>query len=446
MTDTPSRDLTSGVDLWGVVALGLGSAMGVAIFSAIGPAAAMGGPAMLISVIVAALPMVFVAVTYAFMGSQLPTSGASYEWPRRFLNPALGFGVAWLRIAANTGALVVLALVLTRYLAMVSPVAVPVKPTMFVLFVLALIPNLLGVGIASGVQKTMMALLLLVFGLFCAWGVAGGHMHWEHLRLADGGHGFAGMLTTIPLLVGLFFGIESATEMGDEIRDNKRMITLGIALSIGSAVAVYLAVASVALGAVGATELGTSKTPLLDAAQVIMGPVATPIIVLAAVLAIGKSLNGIFMVFSRSLYAMGKAGALPAVFARVHPRFRTPYVACLAVFACACAGLLLPTELTFLFLAVNVPTLLKYACVCLSADRVITRHPELATRARFPLSHRAVRICAYLGMATAGAILLLGLGADWRPYAALAAWGAVGAVVYVARRFTVRRNPAPESL
>jgi hypothetical protein len=49
-------------------------------------------------------------------------------------------------------------------------------------------------------------------------------------------------------------------------------------------------------------------------------------------------------------------------------------------------------------------------------------------------------------VATAGAILSLGRGADWRPYAALAAWGAVGALVYLVRRFTVHRNPVPESL
>src|SRR5687768_14677401 len=86
--------LTEGVNLAGVVALGLGTAVGVAIFSIIGPAAALAGPGLLIAVVIASVPMIVIAVTYAFMGSALPTSGASYEWPRRFIHPFVGFLVA----------------------------------------------------------------------------------------------------------------------------------------------------------------------------------------------------------------------------------------------------------------------------------------------------------------------------------------------------------------
>ena len=106
------------------------------------------------------------------------------------------------------------------------------------------------------------------------------------------------------------------------------MIPLGIALSITSAVALYLLVAVVALGVLGGDALAASEAPILDAAKRFMGPLATPVIVLAAVLAIGKSLNAIFIVFSRSLFAMGRAGVLPEAFARVHPRWGTPHVAC----------------------------------------------------------------------------------------------------------------------
>ena len=47
------------IDLWGVVALGLGTAVGVSIFSAIAPAARIAGPAMLLSALLAALPMLW---------------------------------------------------------------------------------------------------------------------------------------------------------------------------------------------------------------------------------------------------------------------------------------------------------------------------------------------------------------------------------------------------
>jgi len=419
------------IDLWGVVALGLGTAMGVSIFSALGTAAAVAGPGLLLAVLIAAVPMGFIAVAYAFMGTVLPTSGASYEWPRRFIHPAVGFAVAWLRIAGSSGALVVLALVLTRYLNMLVPL--PVKPTMFAAFVLLLLANVFGVGIAASVQKAMMGALLAVFAVFCVAGATGGHWQGAHLAplLAEG---WGGVLAAVPLLIGLFYGIESATEMGDEVTGSKKTVAAGIGLSIGTALAVYLAVAATCLALLGAGALGTSTAPMADAAAVALGPYGTPVVVLAAFLAIAKSMNAIFMVFSRSLFAMGRSGVLPGVFASVHPRFKSPHVACIAVFCLASAGLLLPTELTFLFLAVNVPVLLKYICVCICARRVA----QGGTAGSFALSNRLVAACAAIGAPLAVVILAIGFNTDWRPYALLGAWLAVGAVVYAASTFLRR--------
>lgn len=415
--------LSRGIDLWGVVALGLGTAVGVSIFSAIAPATAVAGPAMLFSVLVAALPMYLIAVSYAFLGSALPVSGASFAWPARFLHPSLGFFIAWARIIANMGAMVVLALVLVRYGSMLLPL--PVKPTMFAVLVLALLANLFGVHIAATVQKWLLSAMLVLFAVFIAWGGATA-VDLSRLQpmFPEGVHG---MVAAMPLLMGLFFGIEAATEAGAEVADSRRAIPLGIALSIGSATLLYLAVGFVALGVLGAPALGSSEAPILDAAKVFMGPLATPVIVLAAVLSIGKSLNAMFAMFSRSLYAMGTAGMLPSALGRVHPRWKTPHIALLAVFVIGCAGLLLPMELTFLFLAVNIPNLLKYASICLSAARVTERHPDLYEAAAFKFAKPRMRAFAYAGALCALALALVGMEADWRPYALLGGWLVIGA-------------------
>lgn len=427
--------LKQGVDLAAVVALGLGTAVGVAIFSVIAPATQLAGPGMLLSVLIAAVPMFVIAVNYAFMGSALPTSGASYEWPRRFIHPAVGFFVAWLRIAGSASAMVVLALVLVRYLSMLVPV--PTKPTMLALFVLVLLANLFGVGIAARVQKILMAALVAMFLIFAAWGAP--EITAAHFSVPGGIH-WAGVLAAVPLLVSLFFGIEAATEVGDEVSNGRRMIPLGIALSIASAVALYLLVAVVALGILGSETLAASHAPILDAATRFMGPLATPVIVVAASLAIGKSLNAIFMVFSRSLFAMARAGVLPEVFACIHPRWGTPHVACFAVFALCVACLLLPMSLTFLFLSVSIPTLLKYVTTSLSAARVVRSHPDLYESARFKLSPAWMRGWAYGGVVSAMAVIVLGLGADTRPYYVLLGWGALGVCYYVARQRWQRKS------
>ena len=418
--------LKQGVDLAAVVALGLGTAVGVAIFSVIAPATALAGTGMLLSVIIAAVPMFVIAVNYAFMGSALPTSGASYEWPRRFIHPAVGFFVAWLRIAGSSSAMIVLALVLVRYVSMLVPV--PTKPTMFALFALVLLANLFGVGIAARVQKTLMAALIVLFLIFAGWGATA--VESVHFTVPEALN-WTGVLAAVPLLVSLFFGIEAATEVGDEVSNGRRMIPLGIALSITSAVALYLLVAVVALGILGNDALAASQAPILDAATRFMGPLATPVIVLAAVVAIGKSLNAIFMVFSRSLFAMARAGVLPPALARVHPRWGTPHVACLAVFGFCVACLLLPMSLTFLFLSVSIPTLLKYVTTSLCAAKVVKEHPDLYENARFKFSPGAMRLWGYAGVVNALTVIVLGLGADTRPYYVLLGWGAIGALYYV---------------
>lgn len=414
--------LSRGINLVGVVSLGLGTAVGVSIFSAMAPATAVAGPAMLWSVLVAALPMYLIAISYAFLGSAMPVSGASFVWPARFLHPTWGFAIAWARIIANMGAMVVLALVLVRYAAMVVPL--PERPTMFVLLALALLANWFGIHIAARVQTVLLAAMLLLFLLFIVWG---GSTAVDLSRMEPMfPHGVSGMVAAVPLLMGLFFGIEATTEAGAEVTNSRRNIPLGIALSIGSATLLYLAVGFVALGVLGADALGASEAPILDAAKAFMGPLATPLIVLAAVLSIGKSLNAMFAMFSRSLYAMGADGMLPRVFGRVHARWHTPHMALLGVFAIGCAGLFLPLELTFLFLAVNIPNLLKYASVCLVAARVAERHPDLYAHAAFKFSRAKMRALGYAGALCALALVFVGLETDWRPYALLAGWLVIG--------------------
>ncbi|KQN39873.1 amino acid permease [Sphingomonas sp. Leaf407] len=423
------------IDLWGVVALGLGTAVGVSIFSAIAPAAKIAGPAMLFSALIAALPMYLIAVSYAFLGSACPASGASFVWPARFLHPTWGFCIGWARIVANVGAIVVLALVLVRYASMLVPL--PTKPTMLALLALALVANLFGMHIATRVQKVLLVGMLLLFAVFVAWGASRGV---DVARLQPlFPHGITGMIAATPLLMGLFFGIEAATEAGAEVADSRRTIPLGIALSIGSATLLYLAVGFVALGVLGGDALGASDAPILDAAKRFMGPWATPLVVLAAVLSIGKSLNALFAMFSRSLYAMGVSGMLPSALGRVHPRWQTPHVALVTVFALGCVGLLLPMELTFLFLAVNIPNLLKYGSICVAAARVAERHPDIYDAAAFKPGRRRLRIAGYGGAASAFLLIFAGLETDWRPYALLLVWMVCGLVFLKIRS---RRSPA----
>ena len=274
---SPAPRLQGRIGLIGVVTFGAGTAIGVSIFSVLQPAAQLAGSGLLIGVLLAGLPMLLFATVYAYLGSALPMSGASYDWPRLFIHPLAGFLVAWLRIIANVGALVVLSLVLVRYVSCVA--SVPLKTTMAAAITAVFVLNYIGVRVAAGAQTLMMGLLLLVLAAFVARGLPRLEPHHIGPLFAVGGWAIA---TSVPLLASLFLGIESAADVGEEIRDPHRNLPLGIALAIAVSAIVYGTVAFVALGLVGPGRLAASEAPLLEAARVPFGKWAVPLIVSAA--------------------------------------------------------------------------------------------------------------------------------------------------------------------
>lgn len=420
--------LKHGVGLIDLVMLGAGTAIGAAIFSVLQPAAQVGGSGILIAVGIAALPMVLFALVYAYLASAIPRTAASYEWQRQFTHPLIAFAIVWLRVLSNAVVMIVLGRVLVNYLSMV--VELPAKLVMLGMFTLIFGLNYVGVAIAARVQTILMSLLLVVFAVFV---FAGAPQMKPQLFAEALAGGWTPILAALPLMIQLFLGIETATEVGEEVDNAKTIVPLGIALGLALTVIVYLAISFTALSLVGPDVLAASDAPLLTAAKVALGPWATPMIVTAAVLALTKSMNAVFLVYSRFLYAMGKSGVLPAPLGRIHPKFGTPHIATMVAFAATVAGLLLPSSLLFLLLAVNIPTMMKYLGSCLAAFSVARNHPEVHAQARLKFSKTTVKVLAGLGMLAAIIIASLGFGTDWRPYALLAGWLAIGLVYYAVR-------------
>jgi APA family basic amino acid/polyamine antiporter len=301
---------------------------------------------------------------------------------------------------------------------------------MFVVFAFVFIANLLGMSVAARGQTLMLIVLLATCVIFVV--ISAPKIDFANFTPLLS-KGWPGVLAAIPLMISLFLGIESATEVGGEIKKPGRNIPLGIAISVVLTTAVYFAVAASALGVLGEEALGASPAPLLDTAVAASGALGKPLILVAAFVAIGSSINATFMIFTRFLYAMGRTSMLPAALGRVHPRFHTPHVASCVAFVMCCLGLLLPANLVFLFLAVNIPTLLKYAATSIAATRLLKREPELYDNASFRPRRGVIVVLAWLGVISAVAIILMGISADWRPYALLGSWAVAGIIYYFIR-------------
>ena len=77
---------------------------------------------------------------------------------------------------------------------------------------------------------------------------------------------------------------------------------------------------------------------------------------------------------------------------------------------------------------------------CWSAWRLVDHHPDLHARAHFALSRKAVRAWAIAGIVCGLVLIIAGIGADWRPYAVLGVWFAIGLAYWVARGQRMSRS------
>ena len=426
----PGGGLKRSVRLLDLVTLGAGTAIGASIFSILGPSTRVAGSGVIVTTLLSALPMSVFGLIYAFMSSAWPRSGASYEWQRTFVHPMLGFIVVWLRIMGTALIMTVMGNVLISYLSQMVALPAPGKLITFGFFTVVFLLNYVGVGVAARVQSLVMALVLSSFALLIF--LSAPHISLARIGAPFGG-GFLPILAAMPLMIHLFMGIETCTEVGEEVENAEHVIPLGLALALLLCAVVYLAVAFTALGLVGPAALANSKAPLLTAAQAGIGRWAFALIGVAAVLALAKSMNAIFLVYSRFLFAMGRAGVFPAAFARIHPRFGTPTTAIVVAYLCASACLLMPSDLIFLFLATTIPNMLKYFSTCLAAFRLVKSRPDIHAAARLRLSATTVRTVAVLGMLCAIVVAAVGLGVDWKPYALLGGWFLLGLLYWTAR-------------
>lgn len=187
-------------------------------------------------------------------------------------------------------------------------------------------------GVKSGARTAVFLAFGKVFPLLLLIGVGFFAIHWGRVFPVPmpEGHNF----TKAALLVLFAYaGFENTSAPAGEFKNPQRDVPFALLVQIALVTAIYTAVQLVAIGTM--PNLGASPTPLADAGQMLMGPVGGFLLTLGAVLSVLGTNNNTVLAGPRYLYALAESGALPSFFARVHPRYRTPYIAILTQTAIA---------------------------------------------------------------------------------------------------------------
>jgi len=314
------------------VVIGLGSMIGAGVFSAFGPAARAAGAGLLIGLGVAAAIAYCNATASAQLAAVYPTSGGTYIYGRERLGPWWGFCAGWGFVIGKSASCAAMALTVASYAVPGPQWAQRIIGVGAVVLLIAL--NYRGVTKTAILARillvcTMIALAAVVIGIAMAKPEPSQLIHWPTGTIY-------GVLQSAGLLFFAFAGYARIATMGEEVRDPARTIPRAITLALAIAVAIYFVVGVAALLAAGPDRLAHAAAPLAEAVRAAGIPALVPVITVGAALASLGALLALIAGLGRTVLAMARHRDLPAWLAAVHPRYRVPHHAEVALGVVVC--------------------------------------------------------------------------------------------------------------
>lgn len=321
----PSR-LARRLRLRDAVAIGLGAMVGAGIFAAVGPAAAAAGPALLAGLLLAAFVSWCNATSSAQLAALHPASGGTYVYGRVRLGHYWGYLAGFGFVFGKLASCIAMALTFGSYAApsLARPLAAAAVIALTVL-------NYRGVQKTARATEAIVAVVVACLAAAVAAIWLGGSLDPAHLAPAPAHLDPRGILQAAGLLFFAFAGYARIATLGEEVVDPARTIPRAIPLALGIALAIYAIVLGSALLAVGAEALAASPAPLATAVEAGGQRWAAPVVRIGAAVASLGVLLSLIVGVSRTTFAMAAEGDLPRFLAAVHPRFRVPHRAEVAV-------------------------------------------------------------------------------------------------------------------
>ncbi|MEU2772438.1 amino acid permease [Streptomyces sp. NPDC007162] len=324
MTSSPA-DLRRTLGVRDAVVVGLGAMIGAGVFSALGPAAHAAGSGLLPGLAAAALVAYCNAMSSARLAARYPQSGGTYVYGRERLGAFWGYLAGWSFVVGKTASCAAMALTVGVYVWPGQAHAVAVAAVVALTAV-----NYGGIQKSAWLTRVIVAVVLAVLAAVVAVCLTSGRADAGSLGIGLSS-GVGGVLQGAGLLFFAFAGYARIATLGEEVRDPARTIPRAIPVALGIALVVYACVAVAALSVLGADGLGRAAAPLADAVRAAGAPALVPVVRAGAAVAALGSLLALILGVSRTTLAMARDGHLPSALAAVHPRFRVPHRAELAV-------------------------------------------------------------------------------------------------------------------
>ncbi len=297
------------------------------------------------------VPMFFIAAAFFYMNRVDTDCGTTFSWVTRALGPYFGFMGGW--AICVTGILVIgsLADVSAFYtfdllgLDELKKSRVAVVCLALVMMAVMTAICVIGTELSAHLQRVLtlgqVGIMLLFAGVAFVRLATGdtpdASIDPELSWLSPFGVAYSDLLTGMLLAVFIYWGWESAVNLSEESEDSSRAPGLAGIASTLILLVTYLAVTVALIAFAGLQKVNRFDDDagiLGTVAEDVLGPLAFLVVVAVIVSGISSAQTTI-LPGSRTSLSMATAGALPKVFARIHPRFLTPDVGTIVVGALA---------------------------------------------------------------------------------------------------------------
>jgi amino acid transporter len=308
----------------------------IAVAYDFGPSIPYAGITLPLSSLLAMVIVLCTANSVGQLGRVYADAGGLYAYVAKALGRRIGFLTGWINLFFQPFFAVLLYLMIAAMLQGTFQDKFGGSPPISLFIVLAAIVvftmTTLGVRTATNAGVYLGAFEIIVFFALSVWViVASGSTNTLHaFNPADSAQsGIVGTAKGAIYAILAFVGFEGAAVLGEESRDPHRLIPRGVmlaALIVGIFFCVTAYASVIGWGPSHISSYAANSNPWLVIATKFWGLGWIAILIALLNSGIANATAGVNSC-SRVLFSMGRAGLMPKILGKVHPRFRTPYVA-----------------------------------------------------------------------------------------------------------------------
>jgi Amino acid transporters len=397
-----------------LILLGVGCVIGAGIFVITGTASAMyAGPSLALSFILSAIGCAFAGLCYAEFASMIPISGSAYTYAYATMGEFIAWIIGWDLILEYLFGAATVAVGWGGYVnnflnnfGVFLPETISQSPFTIdmngwhttgslvnfpAVFIVLLMTAFLVIGIKESARLNDIIVLIkvAVILLFVGFGISYINVdNWVPFipeNTGEWGHfGWSGILTGAGVIFFAYIGFDAVSTTSQEAVNPKRDLPLGILVSLAICTLLYIAVSLTMTGIVKYSDLNVPAPVALAISR--CGSSLSwlrPIVNIGAIAGLTSVVLVLILGQSRVFFTMASDGLLWKCFAKVHPKYKTPYVTTI-VTGCVCALIAGIFPIGLLGEMVSIGTLLAFCIVCIGILILRKSEPDVPRSFRTP--------------------------------------------------------------